>query len=361
MISVIFTGQLALVSSEAFDAENRTLDFIENVLPFDSSKYEISISKQFVESNITTIQYNCTADESVIAPTCVFTGNILTGCIVNIQTGIPICTRTFNTFADAAQDFLEKYQRYNNESLLEMIKILTEIDETQNMTITHGNIKLEVSTNQFDTSFSWTNTIDDAEYTKLRITFRNGYFYAMRDNRGLFTIGKTDVNISAEQAINAAMEYIKDYSYTSVTGSIDNPEYVQIRGFDVNEEKTTAELKTSTKGDDALYPYWNVQLTLAESKGNVWALLVGVWADSGEVFKCNTLAVGGSEGTDTIPKNEDTTPQSLQPTQIVLLLTTIAIIGVTITAIIKKKRKNQSHSNPSFGSQRITIKTTKPV
>jgi hypothetical protein len=214
------------------------------------------------------------------------------------------------------------------------------------MTTTSGNIKLKILSQKIDpetvdTIFRWIYTVNGAGYTAIGVTFRNGDFYALRDDRGIYKIGNTDVKITKEQAVDLALKYVQTYSYTGITGSDEKPEYIEISGFNITKENITAELNTYPRESSTLYPYWSVQLPLTENyPGNVWALLVSVWADSGETFLCQPLAVGGNLGDQTAstPSQESASSTSEAPIN-VAVLAVVMIFAVVIAAVFIKKRR----------------------
>jgi hypothetical protein len=128
------------------------------------------------------------------------------------------------------------------------------------------------------TTLSWTYTVDGVDYTSLKVGFRDGIFNGLNDNRGVYTIGDTSVKFSKEQAIDIAMEYLGTYSYLM-------PDGTRISGFNVTEDQTVAELRSAVRDSSVLYPSWRVTLHLNQTyPGSVDALVVLVWANSGEVF-----------------------------------------------------------------------------
>jgi hypothetical protein len=284
--------------------KDRALSFIQSILPIDISKYSIKLIQHGVnpqsqqgDPTIEIMDYALESNGSRLGASCAFTNNVLTGCILTVYNGSVFTAQTTRNSIDSARVFLVKYQAFTGDNLTEMINLLSSTDGTGSFTVTSGNVKLtirnvDIGNEQVDTIFRWLYTFNGADYTALGVTFRNGAFYALRDDRSLYRIGNVDVNITKEQAICAAINYVQNFSYTGITGSDENPTYVQISGFNITAENITAELSTYPRESSTLYPYWSVQLPLAETyPGNIWALQVSVWADSGEVFLCQPLGV----------------------------------------------------------------------
>jgi hypothetical protein len=238
--------------------------------------------------------------------------------------------------------------------------MLQNADLTGNQTFFSGDLKLKISNGDYAysghrTSFIWYRVINGCEYLELSLGFADGAFSYVKDFRELYPIGDTTVNISKEQAIAIAMQYIaENYTYEMYGG-------VWVRDFKVNERLTTAVLTSTTRDSSTRYPVWNIMLTLDHTyPGSVAALLVLVSAGSGEVLLCSNQAEGGIVP----PSNEDTnvivlpstSPPMLSPsptaptdsipsngnienTVIAATVTVIALALVLITLFIKKRKR----------------------
>jgi len=176
-----------------------------------------------------------------------------------------------------------KYQNYTHIDSTEMINMLSNVDPTKNATITSGTLKLTVTHKDLSgtwfgdsINFRWVQTFNGCDYLAVNLVFRDGVFSGLIDHRQLYSIGDTAVNISREQAVKIAMEYIENYSYKIA-------EDVWISDFNVTG--TSADLFPTVREPYVLYPYWQVKLFLDKTyPGSVDGLLVLIWADSGEAF-----------------------------------------------------------------------------
>jgi len=278
-------------------AQDQALSLIENVFPIDLSKYNITLTQSnnmsvWTISTQVVLTYTLESEESVFDIIFNFENNIFTFCFVGIQKGSVITDNSYTNLTEAAKGFLDKYQNHNGENLAEMKRMLNYADETKNMTLISGNLTLTIrnlstSTPFFgdSTSFRWRYTINGVNYPGITLSFNNGAFDGLNDKRGLYDIGDTTVNISKEQAISIAIDEVKNnYSYDMGGG-------VTISDFNVTEDRAVAWLGTSTRENYVLYPIWNVMLYLDKRyPGSVIGLLVGLWADSGEVLFCGNQA-----------------------------------------------------------------------
>jgi len=193
--------------------------------------------------------------------------------------------QTYANITEAAKSFLEKYQTYSSLNSTEMIAILSNVNTTQNPTIISGDLKLTVTHKDLtgtafgdSINFRWVHTTNGCEYLLIDLTFKDGVFSGFIDHRPRYTIGDTAVNISKEQAITIAMEAIKNYSYRMSDDRV-------VTGFNVTENRITANLMPTVKEGNVLYPAWSVTLPLNGTwPGSVTELLVKIWADNGEVY-----------------------------------------------------------------------------
>lgn len=345
LVSVVtLLGAFSVAHSAVSTAQEAALAFIENALPVDMTKYSATLTK-YTDMNWTAdiVQYTLESEESVLVVNCYVQDNILIGCNLEPKSGTVITDKPYASLNDAAIGFLEKYQTYAERDSTEMINMLANADPTKNMTLTSGNIKLTISNKEFlgdeMTSFRWTYTFNGADYTSIGITFRNGVFYGLSDKRSLYTIGDTTVNVSREQAIDIAMKYIETYSYAMPGG-------VRISGFNVTEDRTVAELHSAVRDSSVLYPSWRVRLYLNQTyPGSVNAFVVGVWADSGEVFSCGHEGPGGGlPQTDNLDSASTLSPSgnnSVSSPDMRVVGAAVAIIAVAAvcTVLIKKRGK----------------------
>ena len=355
LITVITSFGSSVVYSTKSTAQDTTLAFITNVLPVDISRYNVTFAKYhetemppYLSNGVPleTVTYTLESEDGVINVNCMIEHGVLTHCMIEPKNGSIVSDRTYANLVDAAESFLENYQTHTDDNIQEMKATLTGVESTRNMSRTSGNIKLTIQnvessrsptnwglvTNK--TSFRWVYTVNGVKYTELELTFRDGMFSSMSNNRGLYEIGDTDVKISKEQAIKAAMNYIKNYSYTMPGGG-------EVSDFEVNEDRTTAELTASPR-ESTLYPFWTVMLYLNQTyPGSVYALRVGIWADSGKVSFCNNQAAGGlSSDADLNYDSAQLEENQNQPTSTyVPVAITATIIVVTIALVSFKKRR----------------------
>ncbi len=296
LFPILQVPKASLAESTAAD---QALALIQNVFPIDISQYNITLTNSGTSSVWTVstqevLTYTLESEESVFDINFNFENNIFTFCFVSVKKGSVITDNSYTNLTEAVEGFLNKYQKHNGENLAAMKRMLDYADETKNMTLIYSNLTLVIRNLSIaysgpyfgnSTSFKWSYTVNGVNYPGIRISFRDGAFDGLHDERALYAIGDTTVNISKEQAISIAIDQAKNnYSYSMGGGVI-------ISDFNVTEDRAVAWLGTSTREHFVLYPIWNVMLFLDKRyPGSVIGLLVGLWADSGQVLFCGNQA-----------------------------------------------------------------------
>ena len=294
--TVIVSSGIPSAPSTGSTEQNKALAFIENVLPIDSSQYNITFRPPFssnfsnpselkiIDSESSIKTYSLESKDSSLTCILRFYEGVVYHCQLDVK-GSVITDKAYVNTTDAAKCFLEKYQAYSNLDSTEMIAMLANVDPTQNPTIISGDLKLTVTHKDLtgtafgdSVGFRWVRVINGCEYLIINVAFADGIFSGFIDRRTTNAIGNTTVNISREQAIAIAMEAIKNYSYRM------SDDWV-VTGFNVTENKITANLMPTVKEGNTLYPAWSVTLPLNGTwPGSVTELLVKIWADNGEVY-----------------------------------------------------------------------------
>ena len=269
-----------MVNSETLTVQDKALAYIENVLPLDIKRYNITLENHYMlppevagTSTTEAVNYILTSNESRLRVHFMFENGVLYECTLIVEAGSVISARSYANLTDMAKDILEKYQAHTGADTAKPISMLDMIDETKSRNVTSGNIDLSVSHLVIpdvvnDTSFLWTYVFNGAEYTHVLLSFNKGVFHILRDDRAIYTIGSTDVKVTKEQAIDIAVKYIEKYSYW----------------FNETEDRAVAGLASCPRNGAVLYPFWSVVLDFNQAYGG--DISVRVWADSGEVFEC---------------------------------------------------------------------------
>ena len=207
-----------------------------------------------------------------------------------------------DTTVEMAKGLLERYQNYTGVSFYgELASMLDDVDATNNITKSAGNIRLEV--NNFENviaDYSW-RYIDEkgivARSKSVLLEYERGRLKGFSNDWHLYTIGGTP-KISGEEATEIAIEASKNYSYEVSTEN----GTLTVTGFEIAPESLGHEVlsylnnpnPSLARGGDpfTLYPSWYVPIGFRQSyPGGVTGMIVTVWADTGEVSVTNPMVV----------------------------------------------------------------------
>jgi hypothetical protein len=306
--------------------EEKAFACLTDVYPLNLSYYNVTADPVYTLSSASdtfttqSVDYKLNSPDSNLVANFLFKDAVLYSLSLSVINGSVATARPYDNLTDAARDFLLKYQAFSGADSTDLIRLLNHFDETKNTPVTLGNTSLSVShlvipTVENVTSFDWIYTLNGWDDAVVGIGFNDGTFYSFFDARQLYAVG-------SEEAINTAMKYIGNYSYTLSNGS-------QVKGFNVNKESAVAEFFTSPRNGSALYPCWDVTLNLNQTcPGGVSALQLEVWADSGEVFNCSNQAVGSVQ-----------IHQSHMDITLIGTAAAIAALTIAVVIIVMRRRK----------------------
>ncbi|MBT8172340.1 hypothetical protein KJN74_05670, partial [Candidatus Bathyarchaeota archaeon] len=130
------------------------------------------------------------------------------------------------------------------------------------------------------------NTVNGIDYQAkgVILNFDNGILEAITDGWLEFNIGSTEIIISKNEAIELAIDYAKDYSWTF--------EGEEITDFIILDQPISVDLWPHVREPLDLIPYWYVVLKLDKVyPGNINSIGIGLWADTGQVHGFQTLNI----------------------------------------------------------------------
>jgi hypothetical protein len=301
-------GALPATHANQATAQEQALNFIENALPVNLSKYNLTFVKySTIDGEIGDLKYILSSEEGTVDVLCKVEQNVLTNCHIYPMNGPVFRDRQYANLLDAVKSFLEKYKTYSKIDSTNLTAMLNNIDLTKNTTTTANDIKLTITNNfwmgEDHTYFNWAYTVNGADYSLLQLGFlKDGSFEAFLDNRAVYTFSDTSVNFSREQAIEIALGNLSSYSYKM-------PDQSTISDFNVTKEKIFAELAVS-RANYEFRPYWDIRMPLNQTyPGSVQGISVFIWANSGEIISYGNIAFGGIEYS-----NNSNPKPSLSPT-----------------------------------------------
>jgi hypothetical protein len=272
---------------------DKALSFLQQVTQIDTSHYQATLLSNKVEQRQDlggvleqTVMYSLTSSDSSMDVYFRVRNNELSWYQIVVLEGSPIYLQAQPHGAlDAAQNLLARLSAYENASYLGNMTSLLSLASTsmQNLQVTQGNIKLNVTVSGGSTQILMMYTENSVDFSPkcLRLTFVGNDLTNFIDDWYLFTVGSTQVNISSTQAITLARNALNGYSWNGNGQTVSN--------FVVLPEPTSVVFHPNTKNGLALYPQWTVTFGLDKVyPGNVNSISVELWADSGEVAGIQT-------------------------------------------------------------------------
>lgn len=275
---------------------DKVLAFLRDVVYLDMTKYVATLESNTVEyrSDLGGIveeilRYSLTYEGSKVDVTFRFRDTALSSYSLQVLEGTPYYSQLQPTnILDATKGILERYHEYSGNSHLEAMRNMLEtVNETGDFETTSGNMKLSLASGRstIKIEFVYTTHNIDFQAKSVVLIFDNyGFLQQLSDDWSLFGVGSTEVNISKEEAIDIAMEYAKNCTWTVNGETISN--------FTLVEESASAELYPHAREDAlALIPYWYVKIPLDRTyPERVNRIAVGLWADTGEFSICQPLS-----------------------------------------------------------------------
>ena len=127
----------------------------------------------------------------------------------------------------------------------------------------------------------------DFQSKGVSLSIDNGVLETLTDGWYLFNVGSTEINVSEEEAMTIALNYLEDYSWTIIMDG----QFVEVNDFIVLQEPRIVQLLPHSREEALeLVPYWYITFYLNKVyPGNINCIGVGIWADTGEVRDCQTL------------------------------------------------------------------------
>jgi len=326
MVTVTVSSLAYPVYSSALTVPEKALAFLEDVAMLDMTKYNATLEihdERYPDELHGLAQHNVlyilVSDESELEAAFGFKNESFAHCMIGTLDSPLYSEPQPANIVDFAKGFLQRYQTYTGEPDFDGVRdfeetrsILDTVDITENVTAMSDHVKLEVISRTDYTALVWKYVLDNVAFPWMTLEFRNGFVCGFDDNWRLYTAGSTDINYSEEEAVNVALEYLEDFSWTAGDG--------EVTDFEIVEEPRRIELITTRSREPlTVYPYWRIELYLDKVyPGNVNRISLAIWADTGEIISCIPLGGGGGPPIPEYP--------SLAPLMIMLFVILVVIV-----------------------------------
>jgi DNA-binding transcriptional ArsR family regulator len=273
---------------------DKAISFIRDVAQIDLTKYQTTLISDTVQYRADlggvleeVVKYALTNNESLIDLTLRFRNNHFSKYQLNIDEGSPLYSQPQPTdVLTATKNLVERYNTYaQNLYLQDMNSLMANANSLGSNGTILNHTKLLVSTSIVSSQVYLMYTENGVDFAgkSLWLSFDDNLVTQLTDGWFLLTIGSTTINVSQEQAIQIAQDYLKSYSW-STNG-------VTVSNFTVLQTPASVQFSPHPREVPlALIPYWYVVLDLDRVyPGEVSRIAVGIWADTGEVANVQTL------------------------------------------------------------------------
>ena len=200
LILIVASAALFAYLAAAYLTENSNADevllFLEEVVRIDVSKYDVVVLGMSVTypdwlDGLPQVagKYTLESETSKLDVLFKFRNGTLSWCLMRVMEGSPhyLDVQSGNR-RDAADDFLQRYQGYLGDSVLEEMRNILDGEVVDNSTTTIGNLKLTMSVTSFSSYFDWRYTLEGTDCGGVDVSFHNGHFYAFSDDRQYYPI-----------------------------------------------------------------------------------------------------------------------------------------------------------------------------
>lgn len=190
---------------------------------------------------------------------------------------------------------LERYQNWLDDSQVgEMAALLRQVGSEQSTFQTSGNMSLKIQGYSNNAEYRFSNYLNGVEYSGIWITQSSTGAIFFTDTRASQPIGDTTIEISEDQAIAIAQNYVAAHPFRANTGNSKEITNLNIKGI------KAVVLKSGIGVNHTLYPFYDVQfnvegpqsLALGSYGINVGAQDGEIWSSYGSFSSTNIMPFG---------------------------------------------------------------------
>lgn len=193
--------------------------------------------------------------------------------IVNFHKGSIATCNIFTTFSDLhykqlslgryndTLGFLQRYQTWTDDaSIAKMVTLLQNVGFENSTSEVLDDLELKISVNYSAVTYAFYEFYVGVEYTGVTLTYEQSGAILFRDTRVNQQIGDTTINLSEEQAVTIAKQYVGNFTY-----KIDS-----WNGSDISQTAFTVSdvyvvyLESAPIGSSVRLPYWHVWLNVSD-------------------------------------------------------------------------------------------------
>jgi hypothetical protein len=205
---------------------SKALAYVNNVLPFDMSQYSVTVDKAYClpsAPNDATIwqavDIDLSSSASIIHVVCVYANGSLHQCGVSPTGSPPVSDRSYASMKDVAVRILRAHQEQTRLDSTSLLNILTLVNDSETRSVTLSDISLSIShfpdivglqtingmpvpiasNSSYSVNFDWMSVLNGESYCQVALTFNNGIFHNLQDERAMQPIGELIVPVKEQE------------------------------------------------------------------------------------------------------------------------------------------------------------------
>jgi hypothetical protein len=274
LLLILVFAQVPKIQASKPSSQDKALSFFKDVMQLDMAKYTAALT----ENSSGDLSYTLKADkyhnlgifndffiESKVDASISFINGNVSACNFFAIDGALLYSQSdpFNR----TLSIMQGYQTWTNDSQVQdMVTLLENVGSVKNATQASGNLSLKIFVNNGYTTYTFRNTINGVDYTGVSLTFFSDSV-SFSDSRTYQTIGDTSINVSKEQAIKLAENYVGNYSYKTTfengtTITVTNLNVTGIRSISLGTYVFNPNSDNFSSVNSVLTPYWYVEVNV---------------------------------------------------------------------------------------------------
>lgn len=274
--------------------QEKAISFLRDVIQLDLSHYDLTLSTSNMNLDTLYLNYKLTPKAFLsLEKSQTLTFQFYNGSLTSfgVQPGSDL------VFTQARPDrfnqtlvIMERYQTWLDDPQVgEMVTLLKQVGSEQNVFQASGNLSLRILGYSNTAEYRFSNYLNGVEYSGISIAQTSTGAIFFTDNRASQPIGDTTINISEDQAIAIAQNYVAAHPFRGTTGDSKEITNLKITGV------KAVVLKSSMRVNHTLYPYYDVQFNVENTHSSVIdGCGVNVGAKDGDIWSTYSSSTSNS-------------------------------------------------------------------
>ena len=272
IISLLFlvVAKTANAQESVSSSQDKALFFLRDIVQVDLLKYTVKLTEDIHSSpGNESLVYNLNSNlfSQGMASFRFYDGN-LGDCAIYSTFGSLIYSQPSSNLFNLSLRIFQGYQKWTNDSQTQgLVKFLENVGSVRNASEVSGNVTYRISAKEGFTTFQFSNTFNNVEYTGVALTVYDTGAVIFDDSRNFLTIGDTSINISQGEAIKLAEDYVRNYSYTPTLSNgtkitVSNLNVTGVGSVDLGTRTYTPN-DNITSDNQVLSPYWHIEVEVS--------------------------------------------------------------------------------------------------